>query len=111
VKRFKDFYGSKSVVYAQLWEDLQMTNNAAARVAGSAKTLDKAFEYFMSSVNFLTVYESKRPLAVSCRLPAFRPSDVPRSHLQVQCEKCLALYEQKRARNGTGSDGDSEEEP
>jgi hypothetical protein len=36
VKRFKDFYVSKPVVYAQLWEDLQMTNNAAARVAGGA---------------------------------------------------------------------------
>jgi hypothetical protein len=34
IDRFKDHYGSIPVVYAQLWEDLQMTNIAAAHVAG-----------------------------------------------------------------------------
>jgi hypothetical protein len=59
IDRFKDHYGSIPVVYAQLWEDLQMTNIAAARVAGSPKKLLKAFKYFMSTLHFLTVYSTE----------------------------------------------------
>jgi hypothetical protein len=56
IDRFKSLYGSKPLVYAQLWEDLQTTNIAAARVTGSPTFLKNAFKHFMSALYFLTVY-------------------------------------------------------
>jgi hypothetical protein len=60
IERFKSHYGSKPIVYAQLWEDLQTTNVAAARVPpGTIKALLKEFKYFMSALYFLTVYTTE----------------------------------------------------
>jgi DDE superfamily endonuclease len=60
VDRFIDHFGSHPRVYAQIWEDLQTTNVAAARVDGSAKALEKAFGYFMATLYFLTKYPTEK---------------------------------------------------
>jgi hypothetical protein len=60
LKRFKDHYGSKPIVYAQLWEDLQLTDVLEARIpahiTGNEKAVEKAFKHFMLALHFLTIY-------------------------------------------------------
>jgi DDE superfamily endonuclease len=53
---FKEHYGSMPIVYAQLWEDLQLTDDATARV-NDAK--EKDFDYFMAAVHFLKAYPTE----------------------------------------------------
>jgi hypothetical protein len=51
--RFRSHYGSNPVVYAQIWEDLQLTDIEDARIdAPTAKSL----KYFLMSINFLKCY-------------------------------------------------------
>jgi hypothetical protein len=52
VSRFKSFYGSHPIVYAQLWEDLQTTAIPEARVDARTTTID----YFLMSLYFLKCY-------------------------------------------------------
>jgi DDE superfamily endonuclease len=60
LERFTAHFGSKPQVCAQIWEDLQTTNIEAARVSGNAKALDKAFDYFMAALHFLTTYPTEK---------------------------------------------------
>jgi hypothetical protein len=51
VGRFKTHYGSDHLVYAQIWEDLQTTNNPEARISGKATP-----DSFLQGVHFLKCY-------------------------------------------------------
>jgi hypothetical protein len=59
VSRFKSFYGSHPIVYAQLWEDLQTTAIPEARVDARTTTID----YFLMSLYFLKCYPKESKLA------------------------------------------------
>jgi DDE superfamily endonuclease len=55
--RFLEHFGSMPQVYAQLWEDLQTTNVAEARIDVQH---EKDFDYFMGAIHFLTVYPTEK---------------------------------------------------
>jgi hypothetical protein len=57
--RFKSFYGSKPIVYAQLWEDLQTTAIPEARIDARTTTID----HFFMSLYFLKCYPKESKLA------------------------------------------------
>jgi hypothetical protein len=54
---FKEHYGSMPFVYAQLWEDLQLIDEATARVDNAKQ---KDFDYFMGALYFLKVYPTEK---------------------------------------------------
>jgi hypothetical protein len=51
VGRFKTYYGSDPVVYAAIWEDLNTTENLAARISDKAKV-----DSFLQGIYFLKCY-------------------------------------------------------
>ena len=55
VERFKDHFGSDPVVYAQIWEDLQMTENPEARISEKATA-----DAFLQAIHFLRRTEGER---------------------------------------------------
>lgn len=57
VERFKSIYGSDPQVYANIWEDLQMTTIADARVDNANESDLKS--YFMA-LSFFQLYEKER---------------------------------------------------
>jgi len=60
LERFKSYYGSKPIVYAHIWEDLQTTDIAEARIeAKNQKDLD----HFFMALCFLTVYKTEKQLS------------------------------------------------
>ena len=50
--RFKSFYGSNAVVYAQIWEDLQTTHNQGAQTDADSCDVSS----FLMAMNFLKLY-------------------------------------------------------
>lgn len=52
LRRFKDFYGSLPVVYCKIYDDLQITHNAEARIDPQRCDIDR----FLLGINFLKVY-------------------------------------------------------
>ena len=61
VDRFKSHYGSDPVVYAQIWEDLQLTRIPEARI----DTRTVISRHFMMAIYFLKCYPTEAQLAVS----------------------------------------------
>ena len=59
LKRFREGYGSRPQVYAQIWLDLQSTDNPEARI-NPKKDL---FFYFMMGIHFLKTYKTRGNLA------------------------------------------------
>ena len=53
MERFKSFYGSKPIVCAQIWEDLQTTDIVEARIEAKSQ---KDVDYFLMAHHFLTCY-------------------------------------------------------
>ena len=53
LERFKSFYGSKPIVCAQIWEDLQTTDIEEARIEANNQ---KDVDYFLMAHHFLTCY-------------------------------------------------------
>jgi hypothetical protein len=51
VGRFRTHYGSDPVVYAQIWEDLQTTENLEARISEKA-----SIDSFFQGIHFLKCY-------------------------------------------------------
>jgi hypothetical protein len=51
IGRFKTHYGSDPLVYAQIWEDLQMTNNPGARISEKVTA-----NSFLQGMHFLKLY-------------------------------------------------------
>ena len=64
LERFKSYYGSKPIVYAHIWEDLQTTDIAEARIeAKNQKDLD----HFFMALCFLTVYKTEKQHGATAR--------------------------------------------
>jgi hypothetical protein len=59
LKRFKSFYGSAPVVYANIWEDLMTTDIEEARVSPS----DAVLKNYLLAIHFLKVYPTDERLA------------------------------------------------
>jgi hypothetical protein len=59
VNRFKEFYGSDPVVYAQMWEDLQMTEIPEAHLDIESANI----EYFLMTLYLLKCYPTEGRLA------------------------------------------------
>ncbi len=62
--RFKAFYGSEPIVYAQIWEDLLKTNVADARVPTNIADVDA----FLLAIHFLKVYPTENNQAALFRI-------------------------------------------
>jgi hypothetical protein len=56
-------------VYAQLWEDLQLTDEATARVDNAKQ---KDFDYFMGALYFLKVYPTEGQRAAFWQIQPFQ---------------------------------------
>jgi hypothetical protein len=59
VERFKAFFGSHPVVYAAIWEDLQTTEIAEARIDDFKTNADQ----FLMAIHFLKCYPTEAQLA------------------------------------------------
>jgi hypothetical protein len=59
LKRFKSFYGSAPIVYANIWADLLTSDIEEARLSRS----DACIENFLLAVHFLKVYPTDDRLA------------------------------------------------
>jgi hypothetical protein len=57
VRRFKSFYGSDPVVYAQIFEDLQTTEFPEARI--DTTKLGITLDNFLMGIHFLYVYPTR----------------------------------------------------
>ena len=57
---FKSFYGSNPVVYAEIWEDLQTTDNQEARIDADCCDVSS----FLMAMNFLKLYGTEQARAV-----------------------------------------------
>lgn len=55
IQRFKDYYGSRPIVYAQIWEDLQTTDIQDARIDSSKCCV----ESFLMAIHFLKCYPTE----------------------------------------------------
>lgn len=67
MNRFKTFYGSLSIVYACIWEDLQTTEIPEARIDNNKMDVTR----FLMAIHFLRIY----------------PTETERSGLFKICEK------------------------
>ena len=61
VRRFKSFYGSVPIVYAQIYEDLQTTDIEDAHV----EPKDLKFDYLMLAMYFLKTYPTEEQMAAT----------------------------------------------
>ena len=59
-RRFKAHYGSKPKVYAEMWEALQVTDIAAAKLTDLS---DKDFDNFMMALYFMKAYPTEEELS------------------------------------------------
>jgi hypothetical protein len=60
LRRFRSLYASNPVVYSQIFEDLQTSENPEARVEGK----DVKLRYFLGSFHFLNCYPTEARSAI-----------------------------------------------
>ena len=87
LERFASHYGSKPVVYSEMWEDFQTTPIEAARIQRKDLNLD----YFLMALTFLKCYPTESQLAGT-----FKVSEkTARSWVRFYVHKIQALKPQK----------------
>jgi hypothetical protein len=84
---FKGLYGSNPIVYAQMWEDLQTTDIAEARLSSQELRVD----YFLCSIHFLKCYHSESERAGKFKIC----EKTARKWTWVYAKKIQALKEAK----------------
>lgn len=67
LERFKALYGSNPCVYAQIWEDLQNTNNPEARIDATNKRIVN-LDSFMMTIHFFKCYPTEAQLAATFKI-------------------------------------------
>jgi hypothetical protein len=87
LERFKSFYGSHPVVYSIILEDLQVTDNPAARIILDKRTL----KHFLLAVHWLRCYRTEAHLSGMFGLDV----KTCRKYVWYYCSKIQALKDEK----------------